>query len=286
MNQDEEEEVRVSGSGKITGGKYGKISITGSGRVEGDVEAREIFAAGSAIFEGNVKAREINVTGSCEISGYLESEEVVIKGSLNVGEIIEAKGLKSYGSLKVGKDVIGEDIYFAGSSEIEGDVEGESFVSRGSFSIGGLLTADEIDIWLGSTNSAGEVGGGRIEISKRSASLEPNPEKIKNGVESLERGLGSLGEKLGFSFELDEERISRGLTKLGERINYYVNEIGNGKFNSSLIEGDELLLEGVEAETVRGSKVRIGEDCVIDKAEYSDTIEVVENSTVNERVRI
>jgi cytoskeletal protein CcmA (bactofilin family) len=287
MNEDNfEEEVRISGSGKISGGRYGRIVISGSGTVAGDVEAREITVAGSGQFEGDVEVRKITITGSCNIEGKLEADRVISRGGLTVELDMKAPTVKSYGSLAVDGSIIAEDVYFAGSSEVDGDVEAESFTSRGGFRIGGLLTADEIDIWLGSENSAVEVGGSKVKITKRGPSLDFNSEKIKGGVENLETGLDRIGDKLGFSLDLDEDRITRGITRFGEKVNYYVKEIGNGKFRSSLIEGDEISLEGVEAETVRGARVEIGEDCVIDKVEYSDKIEVAEGAAVEERVRL
>lgn len=279
--------MKVSGSGKISGGKYEKISIAGSGSVEGDVEAKEIIAAGSARFKGDVKADKITVTGSCDISGSLKSQEVISRGSLNVDEFIETNELKSYGRLEVGAGILAEDVYFAGNSDVEKDVESESFVSRGSFAIGGLLTADEIDIWLGSENSAGEVGGSKIEIRKKTTSLTTNnSEKIKGGVENLGKGLDKVGKKFGFDFEIDEDSISSGIEYFSEKINDAIQGLGKGEFESTLIEGDNLFLEGVKADTVRGSKVKIGEDCIIDKVEYSDTIEVDKNSTVRDLVEL
>jgi len=287
MNQDDfEEEVRISGSGKISGGNYGRIVISGSGTVAGDVKAREITVAGSGQFEGDIEVRKITITGSCNIEGKLEADRVISRGGLTVDRDMKAPTVKSYGSLAVDGSIIAEDLYFAGSSEVEENVEAENFTSRGSFRVGGLLTADEIDIWLGSENSAAEVGGSKVKIRKRGPSLEFDSEKIKGGVENLETGLDRIGEKLGFSLDLDEDKITRGITKFGEKVNYYVKEIGSGKFESSTIEGDDVSLEGVKAETVRGAVVKIGEDCVIDKVEYSDTIEVAEGATVEEQVRL
>ena len=278
------EEVRISGSGKIAGGRYGKISIGGSGRVEGDVEANKVTAAGSAVFDGDLTCEEIIVTGSCRISGRLETDRIVSRGSLTVKLGLETKEIKSYGSLKIGGDLKSDAVYFAGSSEIEGDVEAENFVSRGSFEIDGLLTADDIDIWLGSANSAEEVGGSNIEIRKKSVSLTPDPDSVRHGIENLESRLDKLGEKLGFSLELDEEKISSGVTNFGDKITEYINDIGTGEFKSSLIEGDELDLESVKANTVRGRNVRIREGCVIDKVEYSDTIKVEAGASVGEQL--
>ncbi len=278
--------VHISGSGRISGGNFEKLIVTGSGTVTGRVNAEEITVSGSAKFKGDVKCEDLTVTGSAGLAGCLSAGKIVSRGSLQVEKTVESSSIKSYGSLDLGQDLRSNDIYLAGSSSIAGDVEGERFASRGGFSIEGLLTADEIEIWLGSKNFAREIGGERISITKKAVSLEPNEEKVKQGIQNLERGLQGLGDRLGFELELDEERISSGVSNVGRKVSSYINDIGKGSLQSRIIEGDEIELEGVEAEIVRGEKLVIGRDCLIDKAEYSDTIEVEEGAEPGEKVKI
>ncbi len=283
---DPRDEVRISGSGRIAGGDYRKIVVAGSGTITGDIRVEELTVAGTAKFEGDVETGKLKVTGSSRLAGRLDAETVTSRGSLAVDKRVKSDLFKSYGSLEVSKDLISGEIYLAVSAKIEGDVKGESFTSRGSFSVSGLLTADQIEVWLGSDNYAAEVGGEQIRITKKGLSLDLNRERVKGGVENLEKGLDRLGDKLGFELDLDEDRISRGITKLGKKLSSYVNRIPSGSLESEVLEGDSLELEGVKAKVVRGKSVVIGEGCVIDKVEYSDTIEVKEGSRVEEKVSL
>lgn len=283
---DYQEEAGISGSGKLGGGKYGVLNISGAGSVTGDVVANEVSIAGSGRFDGRLEASRLEVTGKCEVQGDLEAENIIIRGSLKAKGSLNARILKSYGTLDVSKWIKSDEVYFAGSSKVEGDVECDSFRSRGSFSIEGLLSADIIDIWLGSENYAEEIGGESIKIRKKGVSRALDEEKVRNGVESFERGMDKLGEKLGFEVSFNEEKISKGVSNLSEKVDSYLSELSKGSLKSSLIEGDKLGLEGVEAGTVRGNDISIGEDCLIDKVEFSNTLEVSEEAEVRERTEV
>ena len=53
-----------------------------------------------------------------------------------------------------------------------------------------------------------------------------------------------------------------------------------------IIEGDEVTLIHTTSKVVRGKNVRIGCNCVIDRVEYSESLDVDESATVGERVKI
>lgn len=285
-NNDYREEIRITGSGSIGGGQYGAINISGTGQVTGDATAEEVFVAGSGEFKGDLYVEELEVTGKCRVEGRLEADSVTVRGSLHLEETMKVGRLRSYGSLGVEGDLISDTTYFAGSSNVAGNVECDSFTSRGSFSIDGLLTADEIDIWLGSGNHAEKVGGEKIDIRKKGVSDAIDREKVEDGVRGFKRGLSSVGEKLGFDLELDESKISSGVSRFTRKIDDYLTELGGGVLETSVVEGDTVELEGVEADSVRGDDLVIGEGCVIGKLEYSNTVEVKEGAEVGEKSRI
>ncbi|MNC54128.1 hypothetical protein D3C81_998200 [compost metagenome] len=56
-------------------------------------------------------------------------------------------------------------------------------------------------------------------------------------------------------------------------------------FTSGLIEGDSVELQNTHAHTVRGEKVIIGPDCVIQKVEYSDYLEIHRSATVKQQTK-
>ena len=287
LNEEKQaESVRISGAGRIAGGEYDSLDVSGSGTIEGDVKANTVSVAGSAKFEGRLEVGKLTVTGTCTIESSLQASSLIVRGNLSVNNNLAAEVFKTYGSVAVDGNLAAEEIYLAGSSKIAGNVECEKFTSRGSFSISKLLTADEIDIWLGTTNRAGEIGGENIKIKKRGPGLNLNREKVKHGVESLEHGLDRIGEKLGFSIELDEEKISTGVSSLEDKMNSYIAQIGKGRLETEIVEGDSLDLEGVKAKIARGTNVIAGRDCSIDKIEYSNTIEINDNCSCGEAVKI
>ena len=58
-------DIRISGSGTITGGDYNNISISGGGKWNGDVECTSFRVSGGAKGNGDIKAsQEIAVSGS------------------------------------------------------------------------------------------------------------------------------------------------------------------------------------------------------------------------------
>ncbi len=285
-DNDYREEIRITGSGSINGGDYGSINISGTGRVTGNASAEEVFVAGSGEFQGQLDVEELEVTGKCTVKGPLEADSVTVRGSLHVEGATRIGKLRSYGSLNVESDLISESTYFAGSSNVTGNVECDDFTSRGSFSIEGLLTADEIDIWLGSENHVEKVGGEKIVIRKKGVSEAIDSEKVEGGVRGFKRGLSKAGEKLGFDLELDESKISSGVSRFTRKIDDYLAEFGGGVLKTSVIEGDTVNLEGVEADSVRGDDLVVGEDCIIGKLEYSNTVEVKDGAEVGEKSRI
>jgi hypothetical protein len=55
---------------------------------------------------------------------------------------------------------------------------------------------------------------------------------------------------------------------------------------SDVIEGNHIYLEDTIAKIVRGDKVEIGQNCKIDRVEYTGEYIVANNSTVEEAVKM
>ena len=58
------------------------------------------------------------------------------------------------------------------------------------------------------------------------------------------------------------------------------------KVNCKVIEGDNIYLENVECDVVRGKNITIGPGCIIDKIEYSMNIDIDKSSTVMNAIRL
>ena len=156
--------VRISGSGTAGGGVYDEIAISGSGKVTGDAEARSVRVSGSAHFEGNLKADSFRGSGSFDIAGDVEAKEFKCSGAGRVGGNLKADKLAASGSMKIEESarVVTADI--SGSARIGGDLEGEHVRSSGVVNVGGLLSADTVEMALGGHCRVREIGGERITV--------------------------------------------------------------------------------------------------------------------------
>ncbi|MCS7216795.1 MAG: bactofilin [Candidatus Bipolaricaulota bacterium] len=240
-----ERNVTVSGAGRIEGGTYGTVRIAGAGRVVGDLVAEEFKAAGSAKVEGNLKAQRFEAAGSFKCEGDLEVEEGEAAGSLKVEGHLHAKELKLAGSARA-KSIRGGYLRAGGSLGVEENVEVETFRLIGAFEIGGLLSADRVEVELEGRARAQEIGGEKILIRA---------------------GQRSLG---GF---------------LSTALGLILGHASPKELVAEIIEGDEIELEATQARLVRGGRIKIGPGCRIERVEYTDSLEVAPGAQVKEEVK-
>ncbi len=240
-----ERNITISGAGRIAGGSYGRVKIAGAAKVAGNLEAEEFKSAGSARIEGTLVARRFESAGAFKCMGNLETDEGEGAGSFKVEGKIKAKELKLAGATHA-KAIAGGYLRIGGSLEVEEDVEVDTFRITGGFQIGGLLSADKVEIQLEGACRAREIGGERIEIKRSTRTIG-----------------GLLTNTLGFLFRHDKVK----------------------ELHTETIEGDDIYIEATMAKVVRGARIRIGPGCRVDRVEYSASLDVDPQSTVGEEVK-
>lgn len=279
------ERVKIAGSGRVSGGTYQSVKVAGSGVVEGDVTAESISVAGSCTIEGSATAEEMKTAGSCRVKGDVRAEELRATGSCSVDGSVSADVLKCSGSLRVDGRVNAGYVKSSGSLKVGGDLETDKFVSEGSFKVGGLLSGDEIDIRLGGDCRAEEIGGGRIEVRRRTE-RSFDPDELSERVERKARGKRWKFKEMGIDIDIDVEKFTSEMSKLGAKLGNLGLSLtgfgGDGTLRAETIEGDEIYLESTKAKIVRGKRVLIGPDCQIDRVEYEDEVRVHEEAAVGE----
>lgn len=282
----ETDDIKIAGSGSVSGGKYGTVRVAGSGTIEGDLQARIIKTAGSAKCKGDVKAKEIKTAGSCRIQGKVRAGEINTTGTCKIINGLRADLLKVSGSQKIGGGLTGNYCKVTGSLKVKGDVEVDKFVSKGVFTIENLLSADEIEIHLGGTCKVKQIGGEKIEVRRKGTGWSLNGEGLRDGLENIDKKLDKVGEKFGVEVDLDTDKLTREISKLGEKIQVNIGGWGAGTLTTDLVEGDQVYLEWTKANTVRGKKVIIGEGCEIERVEYSSSIQISDDAEVATEVQL
>ena len=242
--------MKISGNGTISAGEYNDhISVSGSGRLAGNVRCVGLHCSGSLGAAGYVKCAEgIRVSGSCHVQGTVEAKEIHISGSFHAGDdLCVTDGAHISGSMTCGGKVRCGILACSGGVTVQGDVEAEDVRVSGKLDCGGLLNAERID--LSSHGHVGSIGGSEIRIHDEEW-------KKKTRVNRMPLLSSLVG-------------VGRGHMTVDE-----------------LIEGDVIALEFVTVPKVVGRVVAIGEGCEIGLVQYSETIEIHPKAKVGKQEKI
>lgn len=248
-------DTKISGSSTMPGGEYEQVSISGAGKIMGNLRCASLHCSGAAKIQGDVDCTgEIRSSGAGKVEGSAQCESLSSSGAFSVGAGLTVRTLASgSGSLQITGQLTADEIRSTGSLDagcvhcrafsssgfckVSGDLEAESAVLTGATEIGGLLNAETVEISANRAVHIRAIGGSSIRILRKDASA---------------------------FFGLF--RAGSGCARVGS------------------IEGDEIELEDVEAEIVRGRNVHIGEGCRIGCVEYSGTLTAAPG-TVGKSVR-
>ncbi len=208
------------------------------------------------------QGRDYKCAGACTIpSGRYNY--ISASGSVKIKGDIRAKKLSVAGSLYAEGTIRANIISFGGSAKINGDVVGESI------SCGGVLHANRVKgekIRVGGAIVCNEIIGERVSVegSIKGTYLKAEGLKMKiDGKSSLDRIVA----------ERVEIRSKRGILRKF-----------TGTMKVSKIFGEEIYVECVRAEFIKGEKVTVGDNCYIDRIE-AEKLKVSRKSKVKEVVR-
>jgi len=163
----EKRSVSIAGAGKVAGGEYHTVKISGSGRVEGDLVAEELRIAGAGKVEGGAKVKELVVSGTARFEGPVEADALQIAGACKIEAELSAKEARVAGALKVEGGVKAHYFKASGGLKVEGNLEADLVSLAGKVTITGLLAADRVEMRLEDASFVQEIGGERIEIRRR-----------------------------------------------------------------------------------------------------------------------
>ena len=291
-------DLQILGVGKEPGGRFGKVLIAGSGKLMGDVECEEFSVPGAGKIEdggltvhgplschgackveGEVRVGSLSlygalsteadcaIQGDAEVYGSLKSDgSCAIGGAANIKGTVKTEGaftggkLRVDGVLKSEAGIRAEEIQVSGVLKAEGDVQAESFRAEGPVTIDGELNAETVELVLTGESAIESIVGGSVKVRR------------------AEEGSSKNSRRIGIHLDLN-------LPFLGNRkINY--DSSNRPHLAAGLIEADEVDLEYTDCQTVRGVNIHIGNECVIDRVEYSGELTTDPYATVGEKVKL
>lgn len=165
-------DMKISGASSMPGGEYGRVSISGAGKVQGSLKCEELHCSGAAKVHGDVDcAGELRTSGAAKVAGS-----------------VHCRALRSSGACRV-----------------SGDVEAETAVLSGAVEIGGLLNAETVEISANRAVHISAIGGGTIRVLQKDTATVL-------GIFHTSPGCARIGSIEGDNIELEnvEAEIVRG----------------------------------------------------------------------------
>lgn len=239
-------DMNICGTGTAIGGEYGKVTVSGSGKIQGNVRCISFTGSGSTKVAGNVESEEkFSCSGSAKIQGNLTcGGKVGCSGAFRCEGNVKASQMSCSGAAKIAGAAEAKDAHFSGAVTVLA-LKAGSLCCSGSTHVEKSVDADEAEL------------SGRIEIGDLL-----NAETIRIQLDSKyhESRIGSIGGS-DISVKAKRRRFSSG-----------------GKLTTSTVEGDEIYLENTTADTVRGKNVTLGPGCVIRRVEYAGNFSAAPDS--------
>ena len=165
--------IHISGGGKVGGGRCGSVNISGSGKIQGDLECESFHVSGA----GKVEDGSLTVHGALACSGAAKVEGSVsavsgrVSGSLHAEGELKAGKLSASGVCKAEGSISANEINVSGVLKTDKDVQAEHFTSSGALSIDGLLNAETVEISLSGDSMVHSIGGGKVTVQKKEGSF-------------------------------------------------------------------------------------------------------------------
>lgn len=257
-------DLRIAGSGSAGGGRYNVVSISGSGKIIGDLNCEKFRISGSGKVDGSITTNDFGISGSGKVTKDLKCS----RGSIS-------------GSGKVEGSVYGGNFTISGSGVVEGNFKGNEFVINGSGKVGGRISGTSVKLY-GAVVVGQGIEGEVIDIK---GSLRTN-NMVNGDLVNIEVDGRTEIEEIGAT----KVSVLKGIQGRGMVSRFFLKMFGGKDFDylvAKTIEADEIYLENTIAEVVRGGKIIIGQGCKIKKIEYSDSFEVKsETSIIDETIKL
>jgi len=268
-------DIKVVGSKRVEGGKYGKVIVSGKFSLNGNLSTNKLKVSGKGDFSD-----DLNVDGEMKISGKVNvGGKVAVTSDAKISGSLQAKSdIISSGVLMVsGKVICGGDLVSDNLVKVSGKIESKSIQSTGKVVISGKIeTAEDIVADNFNAKFAGGQIGGKITAKTVLINYDERDRKIMEELESEE--INKLD---------DFPSLARYLVKTFKSIGSSSSVFIHGKppvlTVKGGIEGDSVTLDNaVIVGDVIGKEVIIGENTEITgTVRFSSSIHCPEKHTYN-----
>lgn len=157
--------LNIDGLGTHTGGAFDRVTISGKGKITGDLECQTLDISGMSTMEGNVTSETIRVSGMGKFLNAINSDEVNVSGKAEFQGDIQTRGLYIEGMFKSKQCLKTIKVDIQGMITVEGDMTAEDVICDGAFKCGGFLNCESLDINVRCASMFNEVGATKVRIT-------------------------------------------------------------------------------------------------------------------------
>lgn len=216
----------------------------------------DVILTGMGKIKGDVEARVVENSGISSIAGGVKAESLMISGALTIDKEVElSHNVNIKGSITCGKELKCNEILVQGSMTIKGDIKCKIANINGALSSKASFTGDEFKL-TGQLDMYGNIRANIIDINFWEKSTF-------NEI---------LGDTVNITTKHEEKKGL--LSKLKMKTMLKCGEI----------KAKEVFIENVDCKLIVADKIIIGENCKVEKVEYTEKFEFDKSSEVKETV--
>jgi len=237
------------------------------------MEKKDLRTSGATVSTGG-EYRDVKVSGASKITSDILCETMNISGAITVDGNVKADSCKVSGACKINGNVDSDEIKISGGSSITGSLTGKEVSLSGGIKVGSFIKSNNLKL-------TGEITVGG-DMACEDFKLEGGI--TSGGVVNCE----TCELKLATRSEM-KELVGAKIT-VKEADSYAVGILksifgkGKGSLKVNVIEGDEIYLENTTCERVSGERITLGPGCRIGTVEYSEELNIDQDSTVTNRI--
>ena len=158
-------DMKISGSGAVSGGEYDNIKSSGTVRMCGTVKCTSLKSSGTARGEKLVCTGTVRTSGSAKFTGEVRARDLKTSGTFLANDL-EASTVTASGKFIINGQIKVTEINAQGSFKACEDIEAENVELCGKVVCCGLLNAENTVIKFSRGTEIGSIGGGKIELTR------------------------------------------------------------------------------------------------------------------------
>lgn len=157
--------ININGMGTYPGGEFDKVTISGNGKIHGNIKCNKFNISGNGKVVGNINSESFSTSGNCKIEGDLNSKELNISGSLKCLNNINSEKVNVSGVTKIEEKLQGHTIKGSGVLKVASDIECEEIYINGAIKCGGFLNCENFELRIEGKSEIDEIGASTVKIS-------------------------------------------------------------------------------------------------------------------------